>query len=170
MASRISWFGKAVSLVGTPALGYREKQEILSRIREDRMGRQARMRQHIDMEVECDKAAVLDKVRSNRAGHAKIVEEARVGFVDKAAALLTAELEKVKAGKISELFVRLEAPADHTREYDTVIKMLEMHTEETITLGAAEVQMFIEDNWEWSDQFIAVNAAYSGTAALRRGS
>lgn len=128
------------------------------------------MRARIDMEVECDKKMVLEKVRENRNGHAKIVEEARVGFVEKAALMLTAELEKLKKGKTQELSVHLSSPADHTREYDTVIKMLEMHTEPTITLGGEEVRMFIEDNWDWSDQFLAVNAAYSGTAAARRGS
>lgn len=153
-----------------PLLDDASRGKILGLIRDDRLKRKDLvMRANIDMEVECDKAAVLDKVRTNREGHAKIVAEARVGFVEKAREVLTEQLDRLKKGKLKELSVHLAPPADHTREYDTVIRMLEMHTESTITLGASEVQMFIEDNWDWSDQFIMANSAYSGTAAARRG-
>lgn len=168
----MSWSrGEMLNWLGAQGVVIEDVQkEQLRRIRKDRLGRQKKMRANIMMEVECDKKAVLDKVRSNREGHAKIVVEARAGFVEKAKEMLTEKLDLLKQGKLSELSVHLSSPADHMREYDTVIRMLEMHTEETITLGGEEVRMFIEDNWDWSDQFIAVNAAYSGTAAARRGS
>jgi hypothetical protein len=55
----------------------------------------------------------------------------------------------------------LKPPLDHTKQYDTIIKMLSMHVDETILLGPQEVQNFIEDQWQWTDDFLLTNARYA---------
>lgn len=122
----------------------------------------------ITMEVECKTAEVLETVKKNRDEHASIVEEANVGFLVKAKELLEAKLASLKDGKIVPLNVTLAVPQNCTSEYDTIIKMLSMHTEEHVTLGANEVQMFIEDKWEWTNTFLATNAMYSMKARSKQ--
>ena len=117
----------------------------------------------ITMRVTCDKIAVLTKIVENRAKHAAIVKEAREGYVEKARAILEEKLTKIKEGKIVDLTINLVPPVDHTAQYDSILTMLRMHTEPTIELGPAEVQHFIEDAWEWTDNFQAVNVRYSKT-------
>lgn len=116
------------------------------------------------MKVVCAAKEVLATVRTNRDNHAKIVSEARVGFLVKAKEMLDAESAKLAAGKLRSLKVNLAAPVDHTSEYDTVIRMLEMHREATIELDADSIRMFVEDKWDWTERFLAENSAYSGTA------
>lgn len=118
----------------------------------------------IKMEVFCNTADVLNKVKENRTEHAQIVEEARKGFIEKAKALLEEKLSLLKEGKLTTLQVNLSPPQNYTAEYDTIIQMLSMHTEKEITLGADEVRMFIEDRWDWTEAFLATNSAYSGSA------
>jgi hypothetical protein len=117
------------------------------------------------MRVTCKKDEILERLRINRAKHSKIVKEAREGYVKKAKAELGKKLLKLEQGKLVRLHFTLAVPSNHTKEYDTAIHMLEMHIGETIELGASEVRQFIEDKWDWQQQFIYGNAAYSGTAA-----
>lgn len=124
---------------------------------------------NISMKVTCSTEELLAQVRVNKEAHAAIVEEAKRGFVLTARAVLEGHLEKLKEGKLTQLHVSLAPPRDHTREYDTILKMLEMHKSEHIELSADEVRMFVEDQWDWTEEFLHTNSAYSGLAASKRG-
>jgi hypothetical protein len=123
---------------------------------------------HFELEVRCSKAVVLDKIRQNREEHAAIVQEARQGFLDRARVALTGKLALLEQGKLTSLSVNLAPPQNYTSEYDTIIQMLELHTEPEIVLGAREVRMFIEDKWDWTNAFYATNAVYSNSALTKR--
>jgi hypothetical protein len=49
---------------------------------------------------------------------------------------------------------------DQTKDYDRVIRMLEMTVDEIITIGAVEFQQYVMDDWTWKEQFTASNSAY----------
>lgn len=115
------------------------------------------------LSITANKAAVLDKLRTNRAEHAKIVAEARVAYAEKAKAALVKKLESFKSGKIVSLSFKLVGPLDYTTVYDTAIRALEMHTGETIELSADQVRNLIDDAWDWSGQFTSSNMMYSDT-------
>jgi len=118
----------------------------------------------MNMTVTCKTREVLTAIKKNREQHAKIVEEARVGYIEKAKEALVKKLDKLKSGKMVQMYIGLGLPEDHSEEYDTVIKMLEMHTGDTIELSANEVRQFIEDKWQWRDNFLRNNAVYSQSA------
>lgn len=109
-------------------------------------------------------STVLERLRENREKHAKIVAESRAGYVEKAKLALLSKLDDLKKGKVAALSFSLRPPADHTREYDTLIEMLELHTDQTIALNADEVRQFMLDQWDWTSDFLHQNAFYSGTA------
>jgi hypothetical protein len=119
--------------------------------------------------ITAKKDEVLKILRKNRELHAKIVQEARAGYCDKAGQELSKRLDRLKHGKITSLVFALKMPVDQTSVYDTAIKMLEMHTGETISLSGGEVRNLIEDKWDWSHEFYVSNSAYSGTAQARFG-
>jgi hypothetical protein len=123
----------------------------------------------IKMVVTCKTKEVLKKAKKSREEHAKIVKEARKGYLEKAQAALRERLQELEAGKLKALSFRLKVPSDHTSEYDTVIQMLEMHQPDTIDLNADEVRHLIEDKWDWTDEFLTSNALYSETAACKIG-
>ena len=121
------------------------------------------------MKIEASKSETLKSLIANREKHVKIVTEARAGYLGKCATLLatqTATLnEAIKRGEPFKLWLTPTEPQDHTKVYDTAIKMLHMHTGETIELTSDQVQTLVMDDWDWKGQFLLSNAAYSGPAA-----
>jgi hypothetical protein len=115
----------------------------------------------ISMSVTCNKADVLAKLKANREEHAELVEDSRKGYLKKAQEVLDKKKADILKGKVVALQFNLHLPQDHTAEYDTVIRMLEMHTGDTIVLTADEVRCLIENKWEWMQDFIASNQVYS---------
>lgn len=121
-------------------------------------------RLHIKMTTTVERAKLLETLKANREEHAQIVQEAREGYVDRAAKVLERRLAQLREGHAVSLHFDLYPPLDHTTAYDTTIKMLEWTTEETVTLGADEFRHLVEDEWEWTDSFLERNAVYSQTA------
>lgn len=117
------------------------------------------------MEIKAKREDVLAKLRENREQHAKIVVEARAGYIEKAKRELTARLDEANSNKVVSLQFGLRLPVDHTNVYDVAIRMLEMHQEGVITLSAEQVRNLIMDEWEWTEEFLGSNSVYSASAA-----
>ena len=105
-------------------------------------------------------------LQENRENHGAIVAEARKGYVDKAKKALNAKLDKLASGKIVGLTFHLQPPKDYTDAYDTVINMLEMTTDTSVTLGPDEFRCLVQDEWDWSDSFLLSNSGYSTSAMV----
>ncbi len=123
----------------------------------------------LQMRVTVNTADVLKKIEANREEHAQIIAEARVGFRVKAKELLEQQLVLLADEKLSKLDVQLAPPRSYVSEYDTIIEMLRMHTPETIELSADEVRMFVQDNWDWTEEFLKNASTYSIAARMKRG-
>jgi hypothetical protein len=124
------------------------------------------------LETTVEKGWLLEKLKENRAKHSECYQEARDGYLNQAQERLSEVIAKLREGKAVALHFNLHVPEDHTKDYDTVIAMIEAHTEGKITLTTGEFRMFVEDEWDWSDHWLLQNAGYSGTtaaAARRKG-
>ena len=82
--------------------------------------------------IRVDKDDLLKKVQTNRDAHRGIFEEAVEGYRKRSVEILEEHIQKIKAGKLEEVYVRLPRPSDHTKDYDRVIEMLEMHEDTSI--------------------------------------
>jgi len=116
------------------------------------------------MTIVAKKTAVLATLQANREKHSSIVKEARAGYMDKAQAALSAKMDQLRSGKLAALSFSLRVPADYTKVYDTAIRMLELHQNDTIELDAAQVRNLMQDEWDWTDQFYGTNMVYSKMA------
>jgi len=127
---------------------------------------------NIKMTMNFSREELLAKLRENAANHKKIVEEARAGYVEKAKAAVAAKLDELKAGKVVALSFHLAPPQDFSEVYKTTIGMLDMSKDETITLTADEFRQLVQDEWDWTDNFLVSNRVYSetaGSAARQKG-
>jgi hypothetical protein len=124
------------------------------------------MRMHTlnGMNVTAKRDEVLEALRKNREEHAAIVKEAREGYVEKARAQVEKRLGQLREGKVVSLSFKLSPPQDHTKTYDTAIRMLELHTSDTVELTAEQVRCLVQDQWDWMDQFLVGTSAYSNLA------
>jgi len=116
------------------------------------------------MSIMASTQEVLEILKENRSRHSKIVEEARDGYIKKATKVLSDRLKLLRKGKLVSVTVALSMPVDHTSEYNTAIRMLELHKQPEIVLTTDQVRAFIEDKWNWSGQFLGTNALYSDSA------
>lgn len=114
--------------------------------------------------VKIKKDELLGIVRTNREQHRAIFLEAQVGFRAQAVAELDNMLERAKAGGRIPRSWSLLAPIDQTKEYDRVLKMLEMSVDDVIELSQIDFARYVMDDWEWREQFLASNARYSKMA------
>lgn len=77
--------------------------------------------------VKVTRTELLEIIKQNREKHAKIVKEAKEAYRLAAIDAFEKELEVAKAGKPFRNYLdELTPPSDHTKDYDRVIKMLEM--------------------------------------------
>jgi hypothetical protein len=121
----------------------------------------------LNMEFTFKKEDVLKQLRKNREEHALIVEEARDGWQTAAVALIKKELANVrKATAPAQLSFHLNPPVDYTDVYDTLIAQLEMAQEDELELDGDQFRKMMEDKWDWREQFLGTNAAYSVSAAM----
>lgn len=115
--------------------------------------------------VQVKKAAVLERLHTNRDAHRAAFERALEGYHEKVIANLASAIEQAKkSGKIhpSEIWeiARLPQPEDHTRDYDLAIDMLAMEVRDDVELTQQEYRNLVRDEWDWKERFLATNASY----------
>ena len=114
--------------------------------------------------VTVKKEELLAKLKENRKAHRSIFLEAQEGYKKAVIETLEERLASARDGSKVQVHIRLDAPEDHTDEYDRSIAMLEMSVDDEIEVTANEFACFVMDDWGWKHDFLLSNSAYSGTA------
>jgi len=141
-----------------------------------------------DRTITANVEEVLVALRTNLEEHQEIVAEATIGYRRKCAAAVLKAQEKLQKrwGKIEDgekfemgsIHFNEALPDNHSREFNTIIKMLELHlaahegqmearhgtdpkTPATIELKAIDVQRFVLNDWDWMNNFLLSNSSYS---------
>jgi hypothetical protein len=112
-------------------------------------------------EVKVKLVDLLKTVTKNRETHRDLFLKAQDGFREIMIQELERSLKDAREGREIRRSVAIPAPADHTSDYDRVIKMLEMSVEETVVLQAHEFEQYVMDNWAWKRHATGTNVAYS---------
>lgn len=123
---------------------------------------------NIRMKTRVLRTKLLGTLRENAQRHAAIVAEAREGYRRKALEALTERRDRLRGGETVDLMFHLRPPVDHCEVYANAIAMLEWGTEEHVELEADEFRQLVRDEWDWSDDFLSSNSAYSATAMSER--
>ena len=113
--------------------------------------------------INVKKSELLDVLRKNREQHRKIFLEAQESYRTAVIKELDFMLEEARSGRRIKRAVELTEPVDQTREYDRVIRMMEMSVDETIPLEEHEFRCYVLDEWGWKASFLASNRHYSKT-------
>lgn len=111
--------------------------------------------------VTVEKTELLDILKTNRDAHRAIFENALEGYRIKWIEILEERLEEVRLGRKIDHGIWLNEPVDQTKDYDRAIRMVEMHTKDTIELDEKSIANFVLDDWSWSDQFVTTNSMYT---------
>jgi hypothetical protein len=104
---------------------------------------------------------LLKELKKNRDEHRATFEKAVVGYRKVAIEELDRMLTEAKEGKRIRRGLELVEPMDQTKDYDRVIKMLEMSVDDVVILDSAEFAQYVMDDWHWKDAFTSSNAIYT---------
>jgi hypothetical protein len=113
-------------------------------------------------QIKVDKAKLLEIVRKNREEHGGTFEEAQKTYREVAIKALDEQLKAAREGQPFQLrvLVSLEAPQNHTADYDRSIQMLEMSVDDQIIVSEQEFQQYVQDIWGWSRDWAISNMNY----------
>lgn len=115
--------------------------------------------------VKIKKDELLGVIQANRVKHSADFLEAQDKYRVVCIQKLTERIQKIQDSKLDEdvdMNFSVITPTNKTDEYDRVIKMLEMSTEDVVELTSHEFDCYVRDNWDWSDMAKFSNSTYTG--------
>ncbi len=121
-------------------------------------------RLNINMTTVLDKEQVLSRLKTNKEEHEKIYKEAVFGFKERCEKQLSKALEKCNGTE--DIYLSLRAPRNYGSAYETAIEMVEFNKREEIELSANEFAMFMQDRWDWMDDFLNSSIDYNSSMAI----
>lgn len=101
-------------------------------------------------------------IRENRDTHKADYEDAYAGYLETCKELLEELLEDFNEGERDTVQWTEFPPQSQVKDYDRVIRMLELSVDSEIELSADEFANFVQDDWAWKDQWTLSNSAYIG--------
>jgi hypothetical protein len=107
-----------------------------------------------------EKEKLLPIVLENRQKHDNIYAAAVSGYWVKAEEILTDKLTKVKKQEKIEDSLGLTYPINYSDDYDRVIRMLELTSENQLTLTTKEFDSYVRNQWGWKHSFLGTNSCY----------
>lgn len=113
-----------------------------------------------ESKVTIKKAQLLETITANRTQHKNDFREAQVGFRAAALEAMKKNIELCSSGGEVKLGIALVVPIEHTKDYDRVIRMLEMSTADEIQISEQQFTMYVMDDWEWKARFVGSTALY----------
>lgn len=119
---------------------------------------------NVKMVTRVPRQKLLETLKANLAKHAGIVQEARNGYIKKAKLALEGRMEQLRKGQVVSLMFSLSPPVDNSEVYKSAIAMLEWNENEFVELHPDEFRQLVQDEWDWTDNFLASNSTYSRTS------
>jgi hypothetical protein len=124
--------------------------------------------------IRVEKDKLLETLRTNKEVHAAEYNEASEGYRDKLLEEYQIFLTRVSniIKQIGDTTIDLKnvqlrfnspilnVPENHTSDYTTAIEMLEWSIDEYVDLTQNEFEEFVQDRWDWKENFTAANMAY----------
>ena len=111
------------------------------------------------------KAELLDIITKNRNGHRAEFEKAFEGYRKECIHLLEQNLKSLKERNGHIVRFTEFPPEDHTDDYDRVLLMLKMSVDDKVELDARDFARFVQDDWEWKEQWSLSNSKYTNSGS-----
>jgi hypothetical protein len=125
--------------------------------------------------VKVRKDELLQLVQKNREKHIAEYQDAVKDYktlaiqkVQDSMEQLQRRIGELKEGEVIHLghiVFNLKVPENHSKDYDQVIKMLQMSVDAVLEMQSDEFAMYAMDDWEWKNEFYAT--ATSNKLSLR---
>lgn len=99
-------------------------------------------------------------LRENRDTHKTEYEDAYAGYLETCIEALEKILKEFKNGKCETVEWTEFPPLTQVKDYDRVIRMLELSVDNEIELTSDEFANFVQDDWYWKENWTLANSNY----------
>ena len=120
--------------------------------------------------IKVNKGELIATVLANRGTHIAEYNSACEGYkaaairrIEEVASDIKAQVERLRQGEmlqVASVRFNLTCPVTHEKDYDQLIKELEMSVDQIIELSSEDFGRFVMDDWEWKETWKASNAMY----------
>ena len=114
------------------------------------------------MQTKMNKSDLASIIEANKVKHKESYEKAFAGFKATVEKALQTNLENIKKGKKINVYVNEAVPVDHTEDYDRALDMITHNIDSYVILNAEDYSRYVQDNWQWKQQWNTSNAKYIG--------
>jgi hypothetical protein len=119
-------------------------------------------------QVTIKRTKLLSTLKANLKKHVADYQQAVTNY--RQALILDLQKALQKAGTVSnedlaKISVEFQPPFSHAKQYEDLIDMFEMSTEDTVTLDSPAFQSYIKDRWHWKGTFEMLNSSYASKAS-----
>jgi len=119
-----------------------------------------------ELKIKVSVAKLLNQLEVNRAVHEANYNEAVKKFVEVSAKMLEERALDLKEGKIKDFnrtfSFNVPVPVSYVDTYNEVIGMLKFSTQEEVEITSSQYRSWVEDNWDWSHNFVSNTMSYNG--------
>lgn len=108
-------------------------------------------------------SVILDKLQSNLQTHTKEFSVTMENYRVKAVEHFTKQLMAAKEGHAFNIYATELAnkPKNHAEAYERAIGLLRMSQEDTVVLTEQDFAKYVQDDWEWKEEFRTTSNSYS---------
>ena len=103
---------------------------------------------------------LLEILRENRETHKTDYEDAYKGYLETCKEKLQELLDGFENGEFETVHWTEFPPQSQVKDYDRVIRMLELSVDDEIELTAEEFANYVQDDWHWKEAWALTNSSY----------
>jgi hypothetical protein len=112
--------------------------------------------------IQVKRTDLIEALTKNMDRHRENFLEAQKGYRAAMIKELDQMLTDARAGNKIRRQISLPEPEDHTAEYNTAIRMLEMCVDDKIQISSLEFQQLVMDDWGWKKHWTDTVSNYVG--------
>jgi hypothetical protein len=113
----------------------------------------------VDLNISIERTKLIGILKENKETHVATFNKAMEGYKEELVKVAEINLERAKEGKDPK-GLRHRKPTNYAAQYDRALGMLELSTDETVKVSAYDYARFVEDDWDWKDEFVGTSQAY----------
>jgi len=114
----------------------------------------------VDLTISVDREKLLGILMDNRQKHEAHHKAAIEGYKKKLIEIAEDNLRLAREGKHPRPFSH-STPRHYLPQYDRALGMLKLTDDAQISLSAYDYARFVEDDWDWKDEFAKSASFYS---------
>lgn len=110
--------------------------------------------------VKVKKDELYEIMKTNREAHWGVFMKAQEAYKAYLIKELEQRLDEAQKGMKIDHYIRLEAPVNHTEDYDRACAMVKMSVEDIIELSEQDFAQYVMDQWAWKHAFVENAGSY----------